>query len=73
VFGIGLWEVVLIVLVLLIVFGAGRLPELGSALGEGIKNFRKSYRDAKVLDVSSGTQAPTAKDSSGNTPEEKKS
>jgi sec-independent protein translocase protein TatA len=72
VFSVGPWEAVLILLVVLIVFGAGRLPELGSALGEGIKNFRKAYRDSKVLDVSTGTQTPTVNDSAGNTEGEKK-
>ena len=50
-FGLGIWELVVILVVVVIVFGAGRLPELGTALGEGIKNFKKSYREAKTLDV----------------------
>lgn len=50
-FGLGLWELVVILVVVIIVFGAGRLPELGTALGEGIKNFKKGYRESKTLDV----------------------
>ena len=57
-FGLGAGEIVLIVVVLLVVFGPGRLPELGSALGEGIKNFRKGYRDSKSLDVTPPSAAP---------------
>lgn len=51
VFGLGPWELVAILIVAVLVFGAKRLPELGSGLGEGIKNFRKAYRDSKSIDV----------------------
>ena len=50
-FGLGHWELLIILAIVVIIFGAGRLPELGSGLGEGIKNFRKSYRDSKAIDV----------------------
>jgi len=50
-FGLGVGELVLILVIILIVFGVGRLPELGGALGEGIKNFKKGYRESKSLDV----------------------
>lgn len=50
-FGLGAGELVMILVIVLIVFGVGKLPELGSGLGEGIKNFRKSYREAKTIDV----------------------
>jgi len=39
---IGPTELLLILLIVVIIFGARRLPELGKSLGEGIKNFRKS-------------------------------
>lgn len=39
---IGPTELILIVLIIVIIFGARKLPELGKSLGEGIKNFRKS-------------------------------
>ena len=38
---IGPTELVIILFIILIIFGAGRLPEIGSALGKGIKEFRK--------------------------------
>ncbi len=44
-FGIGMPELIIILLILLIVFGASRLPEIGSGLGKGIKNFRKSMTE----------------------------
>jgi sec-independent protein translocase protein TatA len=45
--GIGPWEIVVIILVLAIVFGAGRIPEIGSNLGKGIKNFKKSFSEVE--------------------------
>ena len=39
---VGPTELLLILLIVVIIFGARRLPELGRSLGEGIKNFRKS-------------------------------
>ena len=39
---VGPTELILIVLIIVIIFGARKLPELGKSLGEGIKNFRKS-------------------------------
>ena len=41
----GPMEVVVILLVVLLLFGAKRLPEIGRALGEGIREFKKSLKD----------------------------
>ena len=40
-FRLGPWELGLILMIILIVFGAGKLPEIGGALGKGIRSFRK--------------------------------
>lgn len=45
-FGIGLSELLVILLVCLLLFGANRLPEIGKSLGEGIREFKKTMRDA---------------------------
>ena len=42
--GLGPWEVVIILVIVLIVFGAGKLPSIGSSIGEALKNFKKSVR-----------------------------
>ncbi len=44
-FGIGMPELLIILVIILIIFGAGKLPEIGGAIGKGIKNFKKSFRD----------------------------
>jgi sec-independent protein translocase protein TatA len=43
--GIGMWEIILVFLVALLLFGAKRLPEIGSSLGKGIREFKGSLRE----------------------------
>lgn len=44
-FGMGPWEIILILIVILLLFGARRLPEMAQGLGKGIKEFRKAMKD----------------------------
>lgn len=54
VFGpVGPMELLLIVLIIVIIFGARRLPELGKSLGQGIKNFKKSVSSPEEEEKSS--------------------
>lgn len=46
-FGLGPMELTIILVIILIIFGAGRLPEIGSGIGKGIKNFKKSLKDTE--------------------------
>lgn len=45
--GLGMGEMILIFLVVLLLFGAKRLPEIGSSLGKGIREFKTSMRDVE--------------------------
>lgn len=44
-FGIGVPELIVILVVALVIFGPGKLPEIGGALGRGIRDFKKSLED----------------------------
>ena len=61
VFGLGAGELFLILVIVLIVFGGGKLSELGAGLGEGIKNFKKGVREGNSLDVTPGAKGTSAK------------
>lgn len=44
-FGLGTQEMLIILVLVLIVFGAGKLPQVGGALGSGLRNFKKGLKD----------------------------
>lgn len=46
-FGIGMPEMIIIMIIVLIIFGAGKLPEIGSGIGRGIKNFKKATKEVE--------------------------
>ncbi|MEK6777764.1 MAG: twin-arginine translocase TatA/TatE family subunit [bacterium] len=50
-FGLGWMELVIILVIVLILFGAGKLPEIGTSLGKGIKNFKKATKGEDEIDV----------------------
>ncbi len=45
-FGIGVPELIVILVIVLIIFGADKLPEIGGVIGKSIKNFKKSVRES---------------------------
>ena len=55
-FGLGMGEMLVILVIVLIIFGAGRLPELGEGLGKGIRNFRKATSEPDSIDVTPPSQ-----------------
>ena len=56
-FGMGHWEILIIFLVILLIFGAKRIPEMAQGLGKGIREFRSAMRDVQEeIDVN----APSA-------------
>ena len=44
-FGLGMQELIVILVIILVIFGAGKLPEIGGAIGKGIRNFKKSINE----------------------------
>jgi sec-independent protein translocase protein TatA len=49
-------ELMLILIIVLIIFGAGKIPQLGEGLGKAIKGFKKSVAEADALDVTPNDQ-----------------
>lgn len=45
-FGLGTQELLIILVLVMIVFGAGKLPQVGGALGKGLRNFKKGVNEA---------------------------
>jgi len=75
---LGFGEILIILVVVLLIFGANKIPQLGDALGKGIRNFRKASREDDAIDVTperaepdrldaaqrpSGVQAPSPSES----------
>lgn len=50
-FGLGMSELLIILAMLVLIFGAGRLPQLGGALGKGIRNFRQAATGQEEIDI----------------------
>jgi sec-independent protein translocase protein TatA len=57
-FGVSIWEILILLLVLLLIFGAKRLPEMGRSLGKGMREFKDSVTGVDEA-VSTTTPTPT--------------
>ena len=51
-FGFGLPEMIILLVIVLVVFGAGKLPQIGSAFGKSIRNFKKASDGKDEIDIS---------------------
>lgn len=56
-FGLGVSELLVILLILVVIFGATKLPQLGRGLGEGIRNFKSGLRDREPEKLDEGPGA----------------
>jgi len=61
-FGFGMPELIVILVIVLVVFGAGRLPEIGSALGKSIKNFKRASDSKDEIEIKAGKVNDEKKD-----------
>jgi len=57
-FRMGPWEIALILVVILIVFGVGKLPQVGGAIGKGLRSFQKGRRGEDVEEEEEREEKP---------------
>jgi len=69
--GIGFPELMIILVIIMIIFGAGKLPEIGSAFGNSIKNFKKSMKEAEEIQEATNLESTeTSEGPDGSEPSE---
>jgi sec-independent protein translocase protein TatA len=60
-FGMGIGELLVVLVIVLVVFGAGRLPEVMGSLGKGVQAFKKGLREPPEIDVTPESRDQPAK------------
>ena len=55
-FGIGMPAMIIILVIVLVIFGAGRLPEIGAAMGKSIKNFKNATDGKDEIEINPKTE-----------------
>ena len=61
-FGIGMQELLIILVVGLVIFGANRLPEVGSGLGKAIRNFKRAASEPDEIDITPSAEKKDKRD-----------
>ncbi|MDD3845510.1 MAG: twin-arginine translocase TatA/TatE family subunit [Syntrophorhabdaceae bacterium] len=71
-FGLGMPELIIILVIVVLIFGAGRISEIGGAIGKGIKGFKKSVNEPDSIDVTPEQKERQEKDKASQKPNEPK-
>jgi len=69
---IGMPELIIILVIVILIFGAGRISEIGGAIGKGIKGFKKSVNEPESIDVTPDQKDKQEKDKDPQKPNEPK-
>ncbi len=65
-FGLGPTELIIILIIVVILFGAKRLPEIGKGIGEALRNFKKSTSEPTEIDVTPKKKSEEPEENKGN-------
>ena len=57
---LGFWELIIILAIVMLVFGAGKLPQIGDALGRSIRNFKRAATGSNELEVNKKSEIEAA-------------
>lgn len=71
--GIGIPELLIILAIVLVIFGANKLPEIGAGMGRAIKNFKKATDEPEEIDVSAKKEEINSENTTDNEDSEKTS
>jgi len=71
-FGLGMPELIIILVIVVLIFGAGRISEIGGAIGKGIRGFKKSVNEPDSIDVTPDQKDKEAKEKDPQKPIEPK-
>jgi len=71
-FGLGMPELIIILVIVILIFGAGRISEIGGAIGKGIRGFKKSVNEPDSIDVTPDQKDKQEKDKDPQKPIEPK-
>ena len=71
-FGLGIGELIVIMIIFIVVFGAGKLGDVGGDLGRAIRNFRKAMNEPEAIDVTPKDSAKKDDESGADNPATKK-
>jgi sec-independent protein translocase protein TatA len=63
-FGFGMPEMIILLIIVMVVFGAGKIPEIGLALGKSIKNFKRATEGKDEIDISPKVEDTVKKEES---------
>ena len=61
-FGLGATELLIVLVIVIVIFGATRLPQIGRGVGEGIQNFRRALKEPTAIDVTPKESDPAKSD-----------
>jgi sec-independent protein translocase protein TatA len=71
-FGLGMQELIVVLIIVVVLFGATRLPEIGKGIGQAIKNFKQGISEPSEIDVTPSKEKSTKEEIEKKQEEEKK-
>jgi len=71
-FGLGMQELIIVMIIVVVLFGATRLPELGKGIGQAIRNFKKGVSEPSEIDVTPDKEKSKKEEIDKKEEEEKK-